>query len=447
MSREFDKVAPARLEREIPLTLSSQSIQELHYEIFTECLRRRRKNPMKYAKFFADHLSKDAVKEVMVIIDLTMYASSQPIVSAVRALAGGIKLDHNGIVHRLLHAWNKAAMPFIFDVKLSRGISLQGYRAIVLTTNMWKPMAHLQTAERHAILAANSATVAIVAALIIVNWLLSSEINPASIEGMMEPYGVLGTEVFLRFMWDQVLPPLDILKNFPGRELGLRAGSSIKFDDDLSLQISVKNIYGRVGWRDLPYLHPAYRVYGSSWSKFFRNRGQSMFFKGDYTDAAYWSRPITFAIPTKTLEWISKLKEEYALAARKLGDVPLMSFETVAGLSGEPYPNISSNKPSVETKRCVVPLEVYQPAGIGQVCRYPITDLNGNLTLNFCETLMACDPDGPIDPPQNTDFLAPPFLNRPSEGLMLFKCRKYEMPRQQPTTSESWGESVGKSSQ
>ncbi|KAL1887279.1 hypothetical protein Cpir12675_006612 [Ceratocystis pirilliformis] len=372
----------------------------------------------------------DAVKEVMVIIDLTMYASSQPLVSAVRALASGIKLDHNGIVHRLLHAWNKAAMPFIFDIKLSRGISLQGYRAIVLTTNMWKPMAHLQTAERHAILAANSATVAILAALIIVHWLLSYEIDPASIDGMMEPYGVLGTEVFLRFMWDQVLPPLDILKNFPGRELGLRAGSSIKFDDDLSLHISVKNIYGRVGWKNLPYLHPAYRVYGSSWSKFFRNRGQSMFFKGDYTDAAYWSRPITFAIPTKTLEWISKLKEEYALAARKLGDVPLMSFETVAGLSGEPYPDFSSNKPSVE-------------------CRYPITDLNGNLTLNFCETLMACDPDGPIDPPQNTDFLAPPFLNRPSEGLMLFKCRKYEMPRQQPitTTSDPWGESVGKSSQ
>nr|WRK64979.1 putative mating-type 1-1-2 protein [Ceratocystis harringtonii]WRK64983.1 putative mating-type 1-1-2 protein [Ceratocystis harringtonii] len=370
----------------------------------------------------------DAIKEVMRIIDFTMYTSVQPLVIAVRSLAAEVKLDHIGIVHRLLHAWNKAAMPFIFDVKLSRGISLRGYRAIVLTTNMWKPVAHLQIAERHAILAANSATVAIVAALVIVHWLWRFEIDPASIDGIMENSGVLGTEVFLRFMWDQVLPPLDILKNFPGRELGLRAGSSIKFDDDLSLHISVRNNYGRAGWRKLPYLHPAYRVYGTPWAKFFRNRGQAMFFKGDYTEATYWSRPITFAIPTKTLEWISKLKEEYVLAARKFGDVPLMSFETVAGLTGEPYPNFFSNKPSVETKRCVIPLEVYQPAGIGQVCRYPITDLHGNLSLNFCETLMACDLDGPIEPPQNTDFLAPPFLNRPSEGLMLFKCRKYEMP-------------------
>nr|WRK64997.1 putative mating-type 1-1-2 protein [Ceratocystis smalleyi]WRK65001.1 putative mating-type 1-1-2 protein [Ceratocystis smalleyi] len=375
----------------------------------------------------------DAIKEVMRIIDFTMYTSVQPLVIAVRALACDIKLDRIGIVHRLLHAWNKAAMPFIFDVKLSRGISLRGYRAIVLTTNMWKPVANLQIAERHALLAANSATVAIVAALIIVHWLWRFQIDPASVDGIAEQYGFLGTEVFLRFMWDQVLPPLDILKNFPGRELGLRAGSTIKFDSDLSLLIAVRNNYGKGGWKKLPYLHPAYKVYGSPWAKFFRNRGQAMFFKGDYTDPTYWPRPITFAIPTKTLEWISKLKEEYVLAARKVGDVPLMSFEAVAGLTGEPYPNFFSNKPSVETKRYVIPLEVYQPGGIGQVCRYPITDLHGNLSLNFCETLMACDLHGAIEPSQNTDFLAPPFLNRPSQGLMVFKCRKYEVP---PTANE-----------
>nr|AYN77768.1 mating-type protein MAT1-1-2 [Berkeleyomyces basicola] len=425
MSTEFNKIASEQLEREIPISLSQQCIDDLHRDVSFSCLQHRLVSPVTYDNFFTDHLGKDAVGEVMAVIDMTMSVSRQPIVSSIRALSTHLNIDYERLVHRSLHLWKNAALPFILDLDLTRGVALQGYRAVILTANLWEPTSDLRVAERHAMLAANSATVAVVASLMILNWIWRSGTNPEDITGMDERFGALGTEIFLRFMWDQVLPTLDVLKEFPGRDLGLRAGLSIQFNEGLSLQVAIKNVHGKAAWINLPYLHPVYRVYGSFWAKFFRNRGQSQFFKGNYTDSAYTSRPISFAIPTRTLGWISKMRGDYLHRESQMNGAMALPFEVVAGFSGEPYPKFSSDLPNIERKQRVIPLHISQPAGVGQACRYPITDLNGSLTMNLSETLMACEPDGPVDPPQNTDFMAPPILNRPPEGLKLFKCRKY----------------------
>nr|QRN45793.1 putative mating-type 1-1-2 protein [Thielaviopsis cerberus] len=290
-----------------------------------------------------------------------------------------IGLNYKYAIHDALRAWKRSAIPFIVDVSLARGVALQGYRALILCTYLWDDENHHISKDRHVQLVASSTTTAIIAALMIINWAWRNGSKNSITSRRHEPdRREIGTEIFIRFTCDQVLPNVPDLKVFPGRELGLRPGTSVRFTDDLDIQIATKGVGGEVAWGPVPYLHPTYKVFGSQWGKFFRNRCQALLFKGNYKESKFKKRPIVFAIPSRALDGLEKIRGEYALQQVNLAekDIPTRSqtmFATLATATGEPYPDFMSPETKHKTSMKAVPLFLNQPAGIGQAVSYLLT--------------------------------------------------------------------------
>nr|ASU89330.1 mating-type protein MAT1-1-2 [Thielaviopsis paradoxa] len=442
MSSEYDKVAPLHLERELPLTVRPKSIEDLFHEIFSNCLKCREKNPENYEDFPSDIMGSNSIEEVIAINDNLIENSLQPAICALRAISAQLKLDYKDVIHDALRAWKRAAVPFILDVDLTRGVALQGYRAIILCTRLWKREVSQNLHRMQAHLAASSSTTTIIAALMIIHWVYKNKADASKLITKDDMQSrTIGTEVFIRFACDQLLPNIAELRCFPGRDLGLRPGFSIQFTQSLVVQLAMKGVGGETAWGAVPYLHPVHKVIGSQWAKFFRNRSQALFFKGDYTEPRFIERPIMFAIPSQTIDWIERIRERYNDQELKMEHedeiMPGNSGDTFACLAeatGEPYPDFISPDTTHKTFIKAVPLYLSQPSGIGQVLlitfaflsqsRYPATDLNGSISYNLIETFMACVPDAPDTVQAPPMHIGPPGLDRPPEGLLIFKTKK-----------------------
>nr|DAB41614.1 TPA_exp: mating-type protein MAT1-1-2 [Thielaviopsis punctulata] len=311
MSSEYDKVPPAHIERELPLTVGSLAINDLHSEILKQCSIFRKKYPDSYVNFHPEKV--DNIDEVIQIIDSNVERSTQPAFCAIRAISTHMELDYKSVIHDALRAWKRFAIPFILDVDLTRGVALQGYRAIILCTHLWDCSSYMTAGDKQGHLSASSATTAIIGALMIINWVWKTGSKNSILSTLRENESrTTGTEIFIRFTCDQVLPSIRDLKCLPGRDLGLRPGTSIRFTRELEIQIATKGIGGEVVWGPVPYLHPTYKTIGSQWGKFFRNRSQGLFFKGNYTEPKFKKRPLVFAIPYRTFEELENIRQEYS---------------------------------------------------------------------------------------------------------------------------------------
>nr|AOY41713.1 MAT112 [Huntiella omanensis] len=430
MSSELTKIPASHLEQEIPLSLDFSNILDLQHEIYLYYLWRKRQPRQKQndmGKSWANMEPVDCIKRTIVHI---LEHSDQVPVTAVRALSHYLQLPIPNLIQRLMKAWHIAAAPCIVDLDLTTGVALQGYRAIAYTTCLWKMRLEKTDPEGQGALIANSCTTVIVAALMIVTWMWRTKTTADCIAGMKdEPDGDPGIEVFVRFAWDQILPPPRGVEGLPGRDLGLRPAKSVKFDEKLHLELGLREIANTISWIPMPYLHPAYQVYGSGWQKLLRNRGHSFFYEGDLRLEEYKDRPLTFAVPVQTLEALDEMRLVYQQRKHELiendGDVPEpLPFEEVAKLSGHDYPNLNGGPGGVRIKKQLLPLAITQPSGIGQACRYPLTDLTGNLSLNMIETILAHDMNGSHESANAPDVLVPQMLNRQPDSLMVFKVEK-----------------------
>nr|WRK65003.1 putative mating-type 1-1-2 protein [Davidsoniella virescens]WRK65008.1 putative mating-type 1-1-2 protein [Davidsoniella virescens] len=356
MSLHFRKIATHQLERDIPMCISLDTLHKLRDDIRVACL-----------KHFSNKLSEDiwhgdgivqagTVKQVIELIDIIMRSNSLRAIILIRAMTKRIKTDFKDVVHHILNLWSLTATPFILDRDLNSGIALRGIRAIVLSIDVWATVRDTPSDERYLEILVTSAWTCILATIMIVNWLwkqvTTGVADKKELRESCSPCRT-GTELFLRFTWDQVLPVPAVFRGIPGRRYGLRIGSSISYDENLSLVVGTKSFTGERAWRKPSYLHPVTEVYGSAWGKFLRNKGQKLFFKGDYCEKSFQSRPITFALPVETTTWIEKIRAKYQQAQIQTesgtqGDLERVPFQELACGTGEEYPDVFGEHPTVE---------------------------------------------------------------------------------------------------
>nr|WRK65010.1 putative mating-type 1-1-2 protein [Endoconidiophora laricicola]WRK65015.1 putative mating-type 1-1-2 protein [Endoconidiophora laricicola] len=404
MSLQYRKIATHQLERDIPMCISPDTLHKLRDDIRVAY----------------------TVEQIIELIDTVMNTDSLRIIVLIRAMTKRIKTEFKNIVHHILNLWSLTATPFILDRDLNGGIALRGIRAIVFSIDVWASVRDQPCDKKYLELLVTSAWTCILATVIIVNWLWKqAATGVADKKELRESCSTsrTGTELFLRFTWDQVLPVPAVFRGMPGRRFGLRIGSTVAYDEDLSIVVGTKSFTGERIWRKPSYLHPITEVYGSAWGKFLRNRGQKLFFKGDYREKCFQSRPITFALPVLTTTWIDKLRQKYQHAQIQIEKIP---FQRLAFGTGEEYPDVFGEIPTVETKISMKRLPIERPVGIGQANRYPISDLSGSVSLNLLETLMSCEPDELVSRPQEVDFLAPAHgEDILPDYLLVVKCRKF----------------------
>ena len=239
------------------------------------------------------------------------------ILAKIRSVAGSVSQDPAEVVQRVIHLWYRYAIPvlartpprernsFDDDDEPAREdddtwISYHGHLSMLLLADVWEHTAHpkLQTA----CLVAN-ATITILFAVYTITSRLDSDIlintQPVVTQRAMQ--------VFLRTAWQVARQGWKNNQHPPGIEFGAHLDEVRLTRDGTEVQSKV----GRQKWAIAPYWHPARKVPGSHWNKFFQNKRQPVFPTGlPHTPGIHFKAPSSALALLDTWEtYYDNLKE------------------------------------------------------------------------------------------------------------------------------------------